>query len=150
MLNHCSMLGGGPHGLRSNWLTRVSVSEGNVSLQIPGFCKYRSALCLPLSICLLWGLQLFTAPLCPKTFHTHSLPHVSPLSSVLLAILSLFCPNYLCQTSSAAYCAALPAWHLFEPRSNSSCKLPVLPVVSLLSLTSALSCAVSSFNFRGH
>lgn len=150
--------GGDPTDFSPTGLHEYQLVRETFPSKIPGFCKYRSALCLLIlispstfNLCLLWSLQLFTAPSCPKTFH---LPHLSPLSSVLLAILSLFCPNYLCQTSSAAYHAALPAWHLFdEPRSNSSCKLPVLPVVSLLSLTSALSCAVapvSPFNFRGH
>lgn len=69
--------------------------------------------------------------------------HQSHLSSVLLAILSLFCPSYLSQTSSAAYCVLdIPLMNLDQ----------ILPLVSLLYLKSAQSCAaapISSFHFRG-
>lgn len=92
--------------------------------------------------------ELFTLIPCPTSLPCLGLHWYCWPSSVS------FCPDYLSQTSSAAHCATLPARHLFdELRSNSSCQLSVLLVVSLVSLRSAWSCAaarVSSFNFRGH
>lgn len=71
-----------PSGLQQCQLVREMFPS-----KFSDFCKYRSALYLlihpsSLNLCLLWGIQLFTASLCPQNFLFTFIPCPTSLSSV--------------------------------------------------------------------